>query len=88
MKVTVPNIGDGEGEGKGGLRKVLDVVSPCLVRITCSAWFGCRSSNIAVFHNSSAEIGCHLPPSPCVSKGALSVEFHPHLQNSELKCQR
>lgn len=55
MKVTVPNIGDGERERKGGLKKVPDVVLPCLVRITCSAYFGCHFTNIAAFHN-NAEI--------------------------------
>ena len=49
MKVTVPNAGAGEGAGKGSPKKPLSAVLPCLVGITCSVQFGCRSTNIAVF---------------------------------------
>lgn len=49
MRVAVPNIGAGEGVGKGSLKKPPNTVSPCLVGIACSVYFGCHSTNIAVF---------------------------------------
>lgn len=58
MKVTAPNIGAGEGAGKGSLKKPSNILLPCLVAITCSAYFGYGSTNIAVFQN---EIPYFLP---------------------------
>lgn len=51
MKVTVPNIGAGEGVGKGNQKKPPNKFLPCLEGITCSVYFGCHSTNIAVFQN-------------------------------------
>lgn len=45
------NTGAGEGAGKGSLKKPPNTVLPCLVGITCSAYFACQSTNIAVFQN-------------------------------------
>lgn len=75
MKVTVPNIGAGEGAGKGSLKKPSNTVLPCLVGITCSVYFGYRSTNIAVFQNEICRDTVFPATGPMHMMGACDLNF-------------